>query len=151
MIDRTQRASQTREKTSRRKPWRPPSTLDAPKAPEGYVHRWIRESVMGHDDKKNLSARLREGFELVRADEYPDFAAPTIQDGKHAGVIGVGGLLLARMPIETVEERNRYYKNLSDSQKEAVDTDLLKVEDPRMPISKPQRRTKVTFGSGNNS
>ena len=95
--------------------------------------------------------KLREGWELVRADEYPDWQLPTIDDGKHAGVIGVGGLLLARMPIETVEERNSYYKNLTESQKEAVDTDLLKVEDPRMPISKPQRRTKVTFGSGNNS
>ena len=101
MIDRTQRASQTREKTSRRKPWRPPSTLDAPKAPEGYVHRWIRESVMGHDDKKNLSARLREGFELVRADEYPDYESPTVQEGKYSGVIGVGGLLLARFPVES--------------------------------------------------
>ena len=95
--------------------------------------------------------KLREGWELVRADEYPDWQLPTLDDGKHAGVIGVGGLLLARMPIETVEERNAYYNKLSDSQKEAVDTDLLKVEAPRMPISKPQRRTKVTFGSGNNS
>ena len=99
MVDRTARTAQTREKTSRRKPWTPPSTLDAPPPPEGYVHRWIRDSVMGYDDKKNLSARIREGFELVRAEEYPDFEAPSIQDGKHAGVIGVGGLLLARFPI----------------------------------------------------
>ena len=84
--DRSPRTSQDREKQVRRTPWRPPSTLDAPKPPEGYTHRWIRESVMGHDDRKNLSARLREGFELVRADEYPDFEAPSIQDGKHAGV-----------------------------------------------------------------
>ena len=68
-MDRTARNTATREKETRRKPWTPPSSLDAPPPPEGYVHRWIRESVMGYDDNKNLSARLREGFELVRADE----------------------------------------------------------------------------------
>ena len=95
MSDRKPRTEVTREKTSRRTPRKPPSTLDAPPAPEGFVHRWIRTSVMGFDDKKNLSARIREGFDLVRADEYPDFEAPTIQDGNHAGVIGVGGMVLA--------------------------------------------------------
>ena len=69
MNNRSPRTSQTREKTVRAKPWTPPSQLDAPDPPEGFVHRWVRESVMGFDDKKNLSARLREGFELVRADE----------------------------------------------------------------------------------
>ena len=93
MTERTPRTSQTREKTSRATPWRPPSQLDAPDPPEGFVHRWVRESVMGFDDKKNLSARLREGFELVRADEYPDFEAPTVQDGKHAGVNLIGNLV----------------------------------------------------------
>ena len=94
MADRTSRDTQTRERQER-KVWRPGTALAAPEAPLGYTHRWIRESVMGQDDKKNLSARLREGFDLVRADEYPDFEAPTVQDGKHAGVIGVGGLLLS--------------------------------------------------------
>ena len=151
MVNKTLRSNETREKTARKTGWVRPSSLDAPPAPDGYKHRWIRESVRGFDDSKNVMGKLREGWELVRADEYPDWQLPTIDDGKHAGVIGVGGLLLARMPIETVEERNAHYNKLSDSQKEAVDTDLLKVEDPRMPISKPQRRTKVTFGSGNNS
>ena len=146
MIDRTQRASQTREKTSRRKPWRPPSTLAAPKAPEGYVHRWIRESVMGHDDKKNLSARLREGFELVRADEYPDYESPTVQEGKYSGVIGVGGLLLARFPVESKRERDRYFAGKTEDQMTAVDNDLMRESNPSMPISKPERQSRVTFG-----
>ena len=146
MIDRTQRASQTREKTSRRKPWRPPSTLDAPKAPEGYVHRWIRESVMGHDDKKDLSARLREGFELVRADEYPDYESPTVQEGKYSGVIGVGGLLLARFPVESKRERDRYFAGKTEDQMTAVDNDLMRESNPSMPISKPERQSRVTFG-----
>ena len=151
MTERTPRTSQTREKTSRATPWRPPSQLDAPDPPEGFVHRWIRESVMGYDDKKNLSARLREGFDLVRAEEYPDFEAPTIQDGKHAGVIGVGVLVLARFPVETREQRNSYYRNATRDQMTAVDNDLMREQHPSMPISKPERQSRVTFGSGNNS
>ena len=151
MVNKTLRSSETREKTARKKGWTIPSALDAPPAPDGYKHLWIRESVRGFDDYKNISGKLREGWELVRADEYPDWELPTIEDGKHAGVIGVGGLLLARMPVETIEERNAYYRSLTEGQKQAVDNDLLKIEDPRMPISKPQRQTKVTFGSGNKS
>ena len=146
-MDRTPRTKETREKTSRRKPWQPPSTLDAPPAPEGYTHRWIRESVMGNDDKKNLSARLREGFELVRADEYPDFESPTIQDGKHAGVIGVGGLLLARFPIESKKERDNYFRGKTQDQLLAVDNDLMREEHASMPILKPDRQSRVTFGA----
>ena len=150
MTDRNPRSSQTREKTTRRKPWRPPSALDAPAPPEGFVHRWIRESVMGYDDRKNLSARLREGFELVRADEYPDFESPTVQDGKHAGVIGVGGLVLARFPVETRQQRNDHYRRQTSDQMIAVDNDLMREQHPSMPISKPDRQSRVTFGGGNN-
>tara|TARA_R100001443_G_scaffold117413_1_gene142316 strand:+ start:3735 stop:4196 length:462 start_codon:yes stop_codon:yes gene_type:complete len=147
MVDRTTRTEQSREKNSRRKPWIPPSTLDAPDPPEGYTHRWIRESVMGNDDKKNLSARLREGFDLVRADEYPDFEAPTVNDGKHAGVIGVGGLLLARFPIESKKERDAYFQGKTDEQMTAVDNDLMREEHSSMPILKPDRQSRVTFGA----
>ena len=146
-MDRTPRTAKTREKDSRRKPWQPPSTLDAPPAPEGFVHRWIRESVMGQDDKKNLSARLREGFDLVRADEYPDFESPAVQDGKHAGVIGVGGLLLARFPIESKQERDAYFRGKTSDQMQAVDNDLFREEHSSMPILKPDRQSRVTFGA----
>jgi hypothetical protein len=104
---------------------------------------------MGFDDKKNLSARVREGFELVRADEYPDFEAPTIQDGRHAGVIGVGGLVLARFPIETRDERNAYYGKRTSDQLKAVDNDLMREQHPSMPISN-ERQSKVTFGGQRN-
>ena len=146
MVDKSPRTAQPRAKTYRAQPWRPPSTLDAPPAPEGFVHRWVRESVMGYDDKKNLSARFRVGFELVRADEYPDFEAPTVQDGKHAGVIGVGGLLLARFPIETQQERTAYFQQRTEDQQIAVDNDMMREEHPSMPISKPERQSRVTFG-----
>jgi hypothetical protein len=100
---------------------------------------------MGADDKKNLSSRIREGFELVRADEYPDFEAPTIQDGRHAGVIGVGGLILARFPVETRDERNAHYQRRTSDQMKAVDNDLMREQHPSMPISN-ERQSKVTFG-----
>ena len=120
--------------------------MDAPPPPEGYTHRWIRDSVMGYDDSKNLSARLREGFELVRADEYPDFQAPTIQDGKHAGVIGVGGLILARFPIESKQERDDHYKQKTADQMIAVDNDLMREQHSSMPIHN-ERQSRVTFGA----
>ena len=88
----TSRASETRVKQERPKVWTPPSSLDAPPAPDGYRHRWIRAESMGHDDTKNIMGKLRSGWELVRADEYPNSEYPTIKDGKNSGVIGVGGL-----------------------------------------------------------
>ena len=142
--NKTPRAVQTREKTTRRKPWAPPSSLDAPPAPDGFKHRWIRAEVMGVDDNKNLSSRLREGFELVRADS--DTQYPTIQEGKYKGVIGVGGLLLAKIPVEIVEERMTYFAQQTQDKETAIQNDLLKEEHPSMPISKPDRQSRVTFG-----
>ena len=90
-IDRQSRDSQSREETKRNVDWKPPSALDAPEAPIGYKHRWIRESVLDYDDKNNVFKRRREGYELVRAEDYPDFDAPVVDEGKNAGVIGTGG------------------------------------------------------------
>lgn len=147
MVDRKPRAETTRTSTARPVVWKPPSTLDAPPPPEGYVHRWIRMESGGVDDRKNLSARLREGFELVRAEEYPDRDdLPTINDGKHAGVIAVGGLVLARIPVELVQQRNAYYRKQAGDQLSAVDNDLLRENNPVMPIIKPDRQSRVTFG-----
>lgn len=147
-VDKTSRATETRAATQRRKPWAPPSSLDAPPPPEGYAHRWIRMEANGVDDRKNLSARLREGFELVRAEEYPDFELPSIQDGKLAGVISVGGLVLARIPLETQAERRSYYDRQTRDQLAAVDNDMMREQHSSMPILKPDRRSDVTFGSG---
>ena len=143
---RTPRSNSTRAKQARREPWKPPSMLDAPPAPEGYRHRWIRAEVMGFDDRKNVAARNREGWELVRGEDYPDFEIPTIEDGKHAGVIGVGGLLLAKIPVEIVEERKEYFQSMTRNQMAAVDNDLAREQHPAMPISKPDRQSRVTFG-----
>jgi len=121
--------------------------LDAPPAPEGYKHRWIRAEVRGFDDRKNISARLREGYELVRQDEYPDFEAPVVDSGKYEGVFGVGGLLLARIPLETVAERSAYFNDRNADQMQAVDNDMLRENShSSMTISKPERQSRVTFG-----
>ena len=143
----TPRATETREKKAHRKPWAPASSLDAPPAPEGYKHRWIRAEARGFLDTKNVSARLREGYELVRADEHPDFEAPVVESGKYEGVFGVGGLMLAKIPLETVEERNAYYNKRAKDLQDAVDQDLLRENaHSSMTIGKPDRQSRVTFG-----
>ena len=139
------RESETREKQKRKTDWTPPSSLDAPPAPDGFRHRWIRAESLGFQDTKNVSARLREGFELVRADEYPDAQYPVITDGKYAGVIGVGGLLLARISEEIAKQRAAYIESLAKGQDEAVEHDLMKEQHKSMPIN-VERQSRVTFG-----
>ena len=142
---RTSRASQTREKETRKKVWTPPSSLDAPPAPTGFRHRWVRVESMGFQDTKNIAGRIRSGYELVRADEYPDADYPIIEDGKYAGVIGVGGLVLTRVPEEIAKSRAEYYAKQGTDQDEAVENDLMKEQHPSMPIN-VDRQTRVTFG-----
>ena len=140
------RESETREKVSRRKPWTPPSQLDAPPAPAGFVHRWIRAESVGQMDQKNVSARLREGWEFVRGDEYPNTEWPQIDSGKYNGVIAVGGLMLARIPKETVEERKNHFAQLTQDKDDAIANDPLKDQHPSMPVQNESRASRVTFG-----
>jgi len=141
----TSRAAVTRTKTERPKEYKPPSSLDAPPAPDGFRHRWIRAESMGFNDTKNIHGRLRSGYELVRADEYDTEQYPVVLDGKYAGVIGVGGLLLARIPEELAQSRMDYQIKQTEGQDESVENDLLKDQDKRMPI-KIDRNSKHTFG-----
>tara|TARA_Y100000114_G_scaffold49293_1_gene44990 strand:- start:9259 stop:9720 length:462 start_codon:yes stop_codon:yes gene_type:complete len=147
MAERINREAVTREKTERVAEWKAPTTLEAPEAPIGYKHRWIRESVMDFDDRNNIHKKRREGYELVRAEEYPDFDAPVIDEGKNAGCIGVGGLLLARIPEEIADQRNTYYSRKAQNQMDAVDNDWMKENNPAMPKLNPQRKSSVSFGS----
>ena len=141
----TSRASQTRSKTERPKVWTPPSSLDAPKAPTGFRHRWIRVETMGFDDTKNLQGKLRSGWELVRADEYPGSEYPVLTEGKYKGMSGVGGLVLARIPEEIATLRDEYYQNMTREANEALQHDLDKEQHKSMPIQQ-ERQSRVTFG-----
>jgi len=138
----TSRASQTKAKTAKKIVWTPPSSLDAPNAPAGFRHRWIRHEVMGFDDSKNMTAMIRSGYELVRGDEYPDQDYPVMKEGKYAGMIGVGGLVLARIPEEIAKARQ---DKQNEAKEEAIKHDILKEQHPSMPINQ-ERQTRVTFG-----
>jgi hypothetical protein len=151
-LNRSARETDSRETTARRKSWAPPSRLDAPPAPQGYKHRWIRAESGGQEDRINVTGKLREGYELVRADEYPEFSSPSVDDGRHAGVISVGGLLLARIPEETAQERREYYESRTHDQLLAVDNDLSKSNGhSSMRIQNPTRQTRVSFGGPKSS
>ena len=154
-MDKTNRSSRTSTvRDTRKKQWMPPSSLDAPPAPNGYKHRWIRTETMGQDDTGNVSKKLREGWEFVRAEEIKNQIGehdyPVISDGKYQGLIGVGGLVLARIPEEVVEQRKDYFNNKTKTQIEAVDNDILREQRPEMPIN-IDRQSRVTFGGGRKS
>ena len=141
----TTRVSQSRAKTEKPKIWTPPSSLDAPPAPDGYRHRWIRAESMGYDDTTNMSGKLRSGWELVRADEYPNDNYPSVDNGKYAGMIGVGGLVLARISEELAQSREEYFAKITQDRNDAIENDVLKEQHPSMPINQ-DRQTRVTFG-----
>ena len=142
----TSRANQTRSKTERPKVWVPPSSLDAPPAPDGFRYRWIRAESLGFDDSKNIQGRLRSGYELVRAEEVENSSDyPVLETGKYKGVIGVGGLLLAKVPEEIAAQRTAYIRKRTDGMNEAVDNDLMREQHKSMPIN-IDRQSRVTFG-----
>ena len=144
--NKTSRANLTRSKTERPKVWIPPSSLDAPPAPDGFRYRWIRAESMGFDDTKNIQGRLRSGYELVRAEEIENASDyPVIESGKYKGMVGVGGLLLAKVTQEIAQARTDYVKKRADGLDEAVTNDLMREQHKSMPIN-VDRQSRVTFG-----
>ena len=147
----TSRESESRTKLSRKKDWTPPSSLDAPPAPNGYSHRWIRTTVQGFEDTANVSKKMREGWEFVKVEQVQNEIGtnkyPYYTEGKYEGCIGIGGLVLARIPNEILESRAEYFKRLTQDRMNAVDNDLMKEQHPDMPIN-IDRQSKVTFGGG---
>jgi hypothetical protein len=145
----TSRTSESREKLLRKKDWSPPSSLDAPAAPQGYAHRWIRTATQGFEDTGNVSKKLREGWEFVKAEtilsEIGENDYPVISEGKHAGLIGIGGLVLARIPEEILKSRAEYFEKITQDRTDAIDRDLMKEQHPDMPIN-IDRQSRVTFG-----
>ena len=146
-IDRTPRSSETRESQKARRPWEPPSLLKTPEPPPGMRYRWIRTEIRGQEDRKNVMQRFREGYVPVKPKEIPELDVPIIDYGKHAGVVGIGGLMLCKIDSSIAEERDNYFAKKTDNQMTAVDNDLMREEHPAMPITR-NRQSRVTFGGG---
>jgi len=149
MSTRAPRESQTREKTERKKLWQPASRIPTPESSEGYSYRWIRTSMLGQADNTNVSAKFREGWEPVRAEDHPELQVMSDIDSRFEGNVEVGGLLLCKNTKENVQARQEYLQEINERQMESVDNNYMRESDPRMPMLRPERSTKVSFGSGN--
>jgi len=145
--NRLTRELESREKTVRKQAWRRPELLPSPDPEPGYVYRWIRLSTQGQADPTNVSSKLREGWEPVLAKSHPEIFLSGIENERFKDNIVIGGLILCRAPEEMVEERNAYYKAQAQGQMTAVDNNLMRENDPRMPIFN-DRKSTVTFGKG---
>ena len=137
----------TRDLVERPKQWQQPELLPEPDKQPGYAYRWIRVSTMNAADPRNLSAKLREGWEPVRIEEQPKFQLLVDPNSRYKDNIEIGGLLLCKTPIEFVEQRNEHYAKQTQSQTEAVDNNLMRQSDARMPIFN-ERKSSTSFGRG---
>jgi len=145
--NRLNREHETREKTTRKRAWQRPEVLPSPNPEPGYEFRWIRVSSAGNTDATNVSSKLREGWEPVKASDHPEITLVTVENDKFKDNVVIGGLLLCKAPEELVQERNSYYQQQTRAQIESVDNNLMRENDPRMPLFH-ERKTKVTFGNG---
>jgi len=145
--NRINRDLESREKTTRKKAWQRPEVLPSPNPEPGYAFRWIRVSSLGNTDATNVSSKLREGWEPVKASDHPEITLVTIENDRFKDNVVIGGLMLCKAPEELVDERNDYYGQQTRSQMHSVDNNLMRENDPRMPLFN-DRKTKVTFGNG---
>ena len=145
--NRLDRKLETREKTTRKRAWTRPEVLPSPTPEDGYIFRWIRVSSRGTTDATNVSSKLREGWEPVKAVDHPEITLVTVEYERFADNVVMGGLMLCKAPVEMVEERSEYYETQTQSQMASVDNNLMRESDPRMPIFN-DRKTKVSFGNG---
>ena len=137
----------TRDTTERPKAWQPASVLPEPDKQPGYAYRWIRVSALNQDDPRNVSSKLRQGWEPVKIEEQPQFKMFVDRDGRYEDNIEVAGLLLCKMPEEFVKQRNEYYAKRNQDQMESVDNNFLRENDPRMPLFS-DRKSQTSFGKG---
>ena len=145
--NRASRDTESRTQFQRPQSWRAPEILPMPDPRPGWTHRYIRIAMMGKDDPQNISSKLREGWEPVKEDEYPELMVMASQSGQFKGNIEVGGLLLCRIPEEFMKQRDAYYNSQNKAQMESVDNTFMRNSDPRMPLFR-EKSSKVTFGSG---
>jgi len=145
--NRLTRELETRAVQERPKQWTPPELLPEPDKQPGFAYRWIRVSTLNNADPRNLSAKLREGWEPVKIEEQPKFQLLLDPNSRFKDNIEVGGLLLCKTPSEMVEQRNNYYQQQSEGQMESVDNNLMRQNDPRMPLFS-EKKSSTSFGKG---
>jgi hypothetical protein len=145
--NRKPRELENRVTAERPKQWSPPELLPEPIKEAGYSYRWIRTSTLNNADPRNLSAKLREGWEPVKIEEQPQFQLLIDPTSRFKDNIEVGGLLLCKTPTEMVDQRNAYYAKQTEAQTEAVDNNLMSQSDPRMPLFR-ERKSSSSFGKG---
>lgn len=145
--NRIPREVDTRQQEERPKQWQAPELLPEPDKQPGFAYRWIRVSMLNSADPRNLSGKLREGWEPVRAEEQPKFKLLVDPDSRYKDNIEIGGLLLCKTPQELVDQRTAYYDNQTQSQTDAVDNNLMRQNDPRMPLFN-ERKSSTSFGKG---
>ena len=145
--NRIDRELKTRERTVRKKAWTRPEVLPSPNPQPGYEFHWVRVSTQGQVDATNVSSKLREGWEPVKATDHPEITIVAIEQERFKDNIVIGGLMLCKAPKEMIEERNAYYNDQAQAQMNSVDNNLMRENDPRMPLFN-ERKTKVTFGKG---
>lgn len=145
--NRINRELETRERTTRKKAWTRPELLPSPTPEAGYDYHWVRVSTQGQVDATNVSSKLREGWEPVKATDHPEIMMVSIEQERFKDNIVIGGLMLCKAPREMVEERNEYYSGQAKAQMNSVDNNLMRENDPRMPLFN-ERKTRVTFGNG---
>jgi hypothetical protein len=145
--NRAPRALKTRESEERQKAWMPPQLLPDPDPEPGYAFRWIRISTMNQADPRNISGKLREGWEPVKASSHPEIRLFGETDARFPDAVIVGGLMLCKTPAEFVEQRDAFYGNQTESQMQSVDNSFMREGDARMPLFK-ERKSTVTFGKG---
>lgn len=145
--NRTNRELETRERTVRRRAWVRPDVLPNPNPEPGFEFRWVRVSTRGQADPMNISLKLREGWEPVKASDHPEVHLMTVENERFKDNIVIGGLLLCKAPKEMVDDRNAHYQEQADAQITSVDNNFMRENDPRMPLF-AERKSKVTFGRG---
>lgn len=148
MDKRTPRESETRETSSRKKSWAPPTVLPEPIKKDGWRYRWIRTSTMNNADNTNVSSKFRQGWEPVKAEEHPEITVLRDRNSDFKDNIEVGGLLLCKAPDEVMTERDEYYREMAINQMSSVENNFMRENDPRMPLMKPEIQTRTTFGKG---
>jgi hypothetical protein len=145
--NRIPREVDNRQQAERPKQWNAPELLPEPDKEPGFAYRWIRVSMLNSADPRNLSSKLREGWEPVRAEEQPKFKLLVDPDSRFKDNIEIGGLLLCKTPKELVEQRTEYYEKQTQSQTDAVDNNLMRQNDPRMPLFN-EKKSSTSFGKG---